>query len=106
MNSFVAQNQEHKPKKAHFQPGYGSVLIRCELKKAVEAWRKKRGLNDTHYERCLTSALIQIGLESGNEERLIELLAEAVAKDFKLSSPSMTGNSPNRAITHDLLANG
>jgi hypothetical protein len=85
-------------KKADFQPGYNSVLVRSELKKEIEGWRLARGLKDTHYERCLTSALIEIGLDPRNEAQLLDLLAEAIGKDFKLSSSVAVRQTPQSCI--------
>jgi hypothetical protein len=77
--------QRHDVRKADHQPGYLPVLVREELKVKIREWRITRALRDSHFERCLVSACVEMGLELQNETRLMELLAQAVAKDFQFS---------------------
>lgn len=94
-------DNNHRPRKTEFQAGYKSVLVRDELKQKIFHWRSTRGLNDSHYERCLVSALIEFGLLPENEQSLIKILGSAVARDFELSSKTMLGgnlNTESRAV--------
>ena len=69
-------------RKGEYLPGYEAVLIRGELRE----WRNERNMRDTHIERCLMSAMMELGLDPANEERLMELLGKAIVKDFQLMS--------------------
>lgn len=81
-------------RKTEFQAGYKSVLVREELKQKLFQWRSSRGLTDSHYERCLVSALVELGLSPENEQRLFQFLGHAVARDFELSSQTMVNGTP------------
>lgn len=73
-------------RKGEYLPGYEAVLIRAELKQKMREWRNERNMRDTHIERCLMSAMMELGLDPANEERLMELLGKAIVKDFQLMS--------------------
>jgi hypothetical protein len=73
-------------RKGEYLPGYEAVLIRGELKQKMREWRNERNMRDTHIERCLMSAMMELGLDPANEERLMELLGKAIVKDFQLMS--------------------
>lgn len=88
-------NSSVRGRKAEFQTGYRSVLVRDELKQRLIQWRADRNLTDSHYDRCLVSALVELGLAPENENRLIQILGRAVARDFELSSSALTGNRPH-----------
>jgi len=77
-------------RKADYQPGYSGVLLRDDLKQQLRDFRSSRGFRDSHYERCLVSASLELALKPQNESALIELLAGAIATDFQIG----TSNSP------------
>lgn len=71
-----------------FQAGYKPVLVRDELKESLRDWRAKNNLRDSHVERCLASACVQLAMQPENEFKLKQILASAVAKDFEISTSS------------------
>lgn len=73
-------------RKSDYQRGYSGVLLRDDLKQQLRDFRTMRGYRDSHYERCLVSASLELALRPENEDTLIELLANAIATDFKLSA--------------------
>ena len=79
-------------RKGEYLPGYEAVLIRGELKQKMRDWRNERGMRDTHIERCLMSAMMELGLDPANEERLMELLGKAILKDFQMMSATQEGH--------------
>lgn len=103
-----ANHDSQRVRKTEFQAGYKSVLVREELKLKLFQWRSARNLTDSHYERCLVSALIEFGLSPENEQKLFQILGQAVARDFELSSKTMVKSAsrnessavPARSLTH------
>ena len=77
-----------RPRKAEFQVGYRSVLVREELKQKLQEWQVARGLTDSHYQRCVVSALIELGLAEEHQEQLFQILSRSVQRDFELSAGS------------------
>ncbi len=73
-------------RKADYQPGYSGVLLRDDLKQKLRDFRNEKGYRDSHYERCLVSASLELAMKPENERALIELLAQAVATDFQIST--------------------
>lgn len=73
-------------RKGEYLPGYEAVLIRGELKQKMREWRNERGMRDTHIERCLVSAMMELSLDPANEEKLMALLGQAIFKDFQMMS--------------------
>ena len=73
-------------RKADYQPGYSGVLLRDDLKQKLRDFRNLKGFRDSHYERCLVSASLELAMKAENESALIELLAGAVATDFHIST--------------------
>ena len=79
-------------RKGEYLPGYEAVLIRGELKQKMRDWRNERGMRDTHIERCLMSAVMELALDPANEERLMSLLGQAILKDFQMMSANPEGH--------------
>lgn len=73
-------------RKADYQPGYSGVLLRNDLKQQLRDFRSNRGYRDSHYERCLVSASLELAMKPEHEDTLIELLANAIATDFQISA--------------------
>jgi hypothetical protein len=83
-----ADRQRTTPKGKDFHPGYSAVLVRTDLKGEPRRFRTEQGLaHDTHIERCLMSAGIELLLrEKSLHSRWIEMLAEAARQDVILAS--------------------
>ena len=86
-------------RKPDYQPGYSGVLLREDLKQQLRDFRTSRGYRDSHYERCLVSASLQLAMRPENESALIELLANAIAADFKLSASNSLQAHESRQVT-------
>lgn len=87
-------------RKGEYLPGYEAVLIRGELKQKMREWRNERGMRDTHIERCLVSAMMELGLDPANEEKLMALLGQAIFKDFQMMSSSPEGHHTESRRDH------
>lgn len=96
MNDMTMDQREQPPfrekRKGEYLPGYEAVLIRGELKQKMRDWRNERGMRDTHIERCLMSAVMELALDPANEERLMSLLGQAILKDFQMMSANPEGH--------------
>jgi hypothetical protein len=77
-----------RPKSKDFHPGYSAVLVRSDLKDSLRQFRRDKGFgHDSHIERCLMSAAIEMLLtDSGLHGRWIEMLGEATRTDVLLAS--------------------
>lgn len=73
-------------RKADYQPGYSGVLLRDDLKQQLREFRGAKGYRDSHYERCLVSASLELAMQPENEDALIGLLAKAIATDFQINT--------------------
>lgn len=82
----MTHDSRRTERKADYQPGYSGVLLRDDLKQQLRDFRSSRGLRDSHYERCLVSASLQLALKPENETALIALLAGAIATDFLIGT--------------------
>jgi hypothetical protein len=85
-NPLTTHDSRRSERKADYQPGYSGVLLRDDLKQQLREFRNSRGYRDSHYERCLVSASLQLAMKPENEDTLIELLANAIAADFHISA--------------------
>lgn len=75
----------HRPK--DFHPGYSRVLMRTELKERFRQFRQEIGLHESHYERCLISAGIELLLSSESmRQSWLNNLAEAAREDAVLAT--------------------
>lgn len=76
------------PNGKDFHPGYSPVLVRTDLKGELRRFRTEQGFaHDTHIERCLMSAGIELLLRDKSlHGRWMEMLAEAARQDVILAS--------------------
>lgn len=81
-------DRQRTPKGKDFHPGYSAVLVRTDLKDELRRFRTEQGFaHDTHIERCLMSAGIELLLrEKSLHSRWMEMLAEAARQDVILAS--------------------
>lgn len=85
-NNSTNHDARRTERKADYQPGYSGVLLRDDLKQQLRDFRNSHGFRDSHYERCLVSASLQLALKPENEPTLIALLAGAIATDFQIGT--------------------
>ena len=73
-----------------FHVGYSPVLLRTDLKESLKRFRRDLGFgHDSHIERCLMSAAIELLLSQPElHEGWINGLADATRKDVMLASQS------------------
>lgn len=76
------------PRNKDFHAGYSPVLLRIDVKERLKQFRRDKGFGyDSHIERCLMSAAIEMLLKMPDlHGRWIEQLAEATCKDVMLVS--------------------
>ena len=79
-------------RKRDHQPGYSGVLLRDDLKDRLRNYRRDRGLGDSHIERCLVAACVDLATQPEFEARLRKELARAVAEDFQISTDGPQAN--------------
>lgn len=79
-------------RKRDHQPGYSGVLLRDDLKDRLRTYRRDRGLGDSHIERCLVAACVDLATQPEFEARLRKELARAVAEDFQISTDGPQAN--------------
>jgi hypothetical protein len=85
-NNPMTHDPRRTERKADYQPGYSGVLLRDDLKQQLRDFRSSRGLRDSHYERCLVSASLELALKPEHETALMGLLAGAIAADFQIGT--------------------
>lgn len=87
-----AQSDRTPGKGKDFHAGYSPILLRTELKEELRRFRRTKGFgHDTHIERCLMSAAIELLLtDPGLHARWMALLADATRKDVILVSQGNT----------------
>ena len=77
--------------------GYSPVLVRTELKDELRAFRRGRGFHQSHIERCLMSAALEMLLRDPQlHERWLQLLADATRQDVLLQAQAPTQISNQR----------
>lgn len=70
-----------------FQPGYSIVLLRTDLKERFRQFRLEMGLIESHYERCLISAGIEMLMsDESMRQSWMNNLAEAAREDAVLAT--------------------
>ena len=81
-----------------FHVGYSPVLLRTDLKDALKQFRRDLGFgHDSHIERCLMSAAIEMLLARPElHDGWIKGLADATRKDVMLASQSHQATKPIR----------
>lgn len=84
-NYQIHLDDRRKDRKANHQPGYSGVLLRVDLKQSLRDYRNGRGFHDSHFERCLVSACVEMGLDPSNDAALQKALASTVAFDLQIS---------------------
>lgn len=87
-NFHIPLDDRRKDRKANHQPGYSGVLLRVDLKQKLRDYRTARGWYDSHFERCLVSACVEMGLDPSNDAALQKALASTVALDLQISQES------------------
>ena len=83
-----------------FHAGYSPVLLRTDLKESLKQFRRDLGFgHDSHIERCLMSAAIEMLLSQPElHEGWIKGLADATRKDVMLASQLPQGAQPSPSI--------
>ncbi len=75
-----------KPAPRDHQPGYEAVLLRASIRAQLRTFRRTHFGGDSHIERCMVSAAIQMVMAStALQEQLLACMADAVQTDVRLS---------------------
>ena len=91
--------QNSRKDKIHHH-GYSPVLVRTELKDMLREYRHQNGFGyDTHIERCLVSAALDMLLANPSlHDQWLTYLAEATGKDVLLAASAKV-RGPGTAVT-------
>lgn len=99
------KNDAEATRKTHLN-GYGSVLLRTDVRKRLNRFRAARGLNDLLMERCMVTAALDLLLKDEClHKRWIELIAEAVGRDVELRVGSSAASNSVSQKNSEVLIN-
>ena len=69
-----------------YQPGYTNVLIQAETKEDLRAFRLRELGSDTHVERCLVTAALELLIEDESlHDRWLDVFRSVVQVDMQLA---------------------
>lgn len=100
-NSYTSDGKNGRKERVHHN-GYSPVLIQTHLKDRLKDFRHDCGLGyDTHIERCLASAAVQMLLDRSDlHDQWLTVLGDVVKQDVLLTATPQVRGSGSAVNRH------